>query len=234
MVKSYVTLAHREWLAGRRESIMDEEASERSIGNILTNLAAWQDGLTNSDVEFQVTTLGLKPADILGLEGQKVLDIGCGRDSVLVYWLRELGVDAEGIDPIVSGGIPFLMQQAVNGFSAEGRIPRADGHYKLVVAHLPTSINRGLSRIITINPNPPTDEILRGTSVVLECARVLAQDGRFVCWPGIGRTDYLDTFLRADGYVHRRETLFAGIPEEIAKEVGDAAYRSTIIRSRSS
>jgi len=93
---------------------------------------------------------------------------------------------------------------------------------------LSTAINRGLSKMASINPNPPADEILRGTSVVLDGLRVLAPSGRLVCWPGIGRTEYMGAFLRAEEYVHTREILFEGLPTAESQMVGDANYRSTI------
>tara|TARA_Y100000294_G_scaffold175270_1_gene194963 strand:- start:99 stop:371 length:273 start_codon:yes stop_codon:yes gene_type:complete len=58
--------------------------------------------------------LGITPED---LQGKSVLDLGCGKNSLFVAFLRENGIDAEGIDPLVSANEFLIRGDAM-------RIPR--------------------------------------------------------------------------------------------------------------
>jgi hypothetical protein len=65
---------------------------------------------------------------------------------------------------------------------------------------------------------------------VLEGARVLKRTGKFVIYPSIGRVDYLQPFLRADGYKLENQIVSEDIPEEEVRVAGSLAKRSVITR----
>jgi len=133
------------------------------------------------------------------LKGKRILDIGCGRDANLVYYLREQGIDAEGIDPCVNKPESFLMQQAVSGIKpVSGSIPREDNSYDLIFAnsnrklvnalggcrdYLIQNMREGLEeeQIREIMNN----SVMDSTFITLEGLRVLKQGGQFISYPGL-------------------------------------------------
>ncbi|MBN2862350.1 MAG: hypothetical protein JXN62_04250, partial [Bacteroidales bacterium] len=67
--------------------------------------------------EFQVKVLGINTKTIL----EPVLDIGCGKKALMVHGLRQLGIDAYGIDRISGCEHPFLFRSSWFDFDYECR-----------------------------------------------------------------------------------------------------------------
>ncbi|MFH1053920.1 MAG: class I SAM-dependent methyltransferase [Candidatus Woesearchaeota archaeon] len=84
------------------------------------------DGLESQyPIPLILSNLGIVPSILDG----RVLDIGCGKDARLVYFLKRYGIFAEGIDPEVNKDTSFLMKA-----NAES-IPRPDCTYDRVFSH---------------------------------------------------------------------------------------------------
>jgi len=107
----------------RSEQFSDERELEASEG-IICYSAGWQ-----------MAMLGLEDEDIEKLRGKKVLDVGCGREANLVRYLREKGIEAEGIDSKAPAGDWFIRQNVTNEYPWEGSIMRGNNEYDLVISN---------------------------------------------------------------------------------------------------
>lgn len=234
-----VTQRHRDWLEGREDEIWDERDFPEMLNGLFRDRNAWTNGFYNTPIALQVRTLGLSRKEINSIGGKRVLDIGCGSNPALVYWLRELGAEAEGVDHLVAKEEPFLMKRAVGASGSEdGRIPRADGHYDLVLANLVSPLQYGLSNMRSLSQGtwgePTAEHIVKATMIVLEGLRVLGPEGRFVCWPGFSRNEYLNPILAMSGYEMLNVPLFDDMGSGESQIVGDAVFRTEIQRARAS
>lgn len=226
-----VTRQHREWLEGKRPKIIDDATVKRCI----TYVAAQElrGALCGRDycmpIELQVENLRLTRERINDLirKGGKVLDAGCGKNADLVTWFKELGVDAEGIDPFIEKREPFLMNQNIEG---PNQIPRPDGHYSLIVAHQNTTLVSLSEGCFFANPTP--EEMGRGRNALLEILRVLNSSGNFRCWEGLANARVNQT-LESQGYEHKKIRLH-DIDQAQEAQVKDTNYLSVIRRARSS
>ena len=114
----YVTENHRAWLEGNRDSPMTREEAIKAHIELTQNPSDdILNGFYNNPISLKIINLGFTPKEIKELKGKRVLDIGCGSKSSLVYWMRELEIEAEGIDPRVEGAEQFLIKQ----FMGRGR-----------------------------------------------------------------------------------------------------------------
>jgi len=230
-----VTDRHRAWLNGDLDDIVDTSGSLELLSELFEHsTSAGDSGQFESPVGMQVEPLGLTREELNSIGGKKILDIGCGQKANLVYWLRELGADAEGIDPRVSNGERYLMKRRFSGMgSSDNGIPRSDGFYDLVIAHSVPPIRHGLSDLKSLarsESNPSADIIVKGTMMVLEALRVLDSRGEFACWPALSRTGHLSPFLAAGGWEMKKVPVYSSMPLSPQEYdlVGDVAYRTEI------
>jgi hypothetical protein len=151
-------------------------------------------------INVQLDDLGFTLEDFKAING-KMLDIGCGSDANLVQYLRQNGIDAEGIDPLVEAGNEFLMKQLITSVHpVQGSIPRPDGFYRLIVSHMCMPLYIPLSDLGTeildfmkarnylIGDEQlemdAKDISLRATFIILEALRTLDRNsGRLVIHP---------------------------------------------------
>lgn len=91
----------------------------------MDHLLALSDYTIEDSLPYIRSHLGFMPDKATG----KVLDIGCGMSAKYVMFLRKIGKDAEGIDPLVELDAEFLMRQSAVS------IPRPDNYYGLVCSH---------------------------------------------------------------------------------------------------
>lgn len=171
-------------------------------------------------VKWQLMILGFTPEMFEGLKGKKALDVGCGAKASLVYHMREMGIEADGIDPFVEGRASFLFPYQVG---AEYSIPRDNWHYDLVVAHSVGWFRAGLSTLrgkIRAEREAKGYDVERdmmiarqnGAYMLMESLRVLGPSGKFVCSPALDDLgDGVDKVLDEKGYCVSYESL----PEEI-------------------
>lgn len=234
-----VTQSHREWLEGRRAELLGYEDNIQDCEALLRFVNSTRGFIDcNMPPASQIELLGLARHDILALKGRRTLDIACGSQARLVNWLREVGVEAEGIDPTLNNGVPYLMKQWIGGFgTADGRIPREDGTYQIVTANLCSPMITGFSDIPGLKVEP--ESIAKATGILFEALRVTASSGKFVCWPAITRESYLQPILRAERYKLERTRTFEGVPQEITDTIPEEInrlllYRSVIRKTRSS
>ena len=64
-------------------------------------------------VPVQIENLGLEKL-LDKLKGKSILDIGCGDKQKLVYYLRSLGIDTDGIDSGIKAVAPFLASSIIS------------------------------------------------------------------------------------------------------------------------
>jgi len=160
----------QEFLRARRGLLENEEERDLVLG---------YQGRVRFPVWIQFSMLGLYDLH-KRLEGKKVLDIGCGDNADLVYWLRAHGVDAEGLDPRARDE-PHFMKKTIR--LGEG-IPRGDNHYDLVLMNsVPTFTS------MDDNSNN-ADYILRLNYLVSETLRVLKPRCEFRVAPRIPTEGY--------------------------------------------
>jgi hypothetical protein len=229
-----VTRAHREWLDGKRPEIADETRLWECVGYVVDHERRGEECGRDycMPIELQVKSLQLSKERIRDLirMGGKVLDVGCGKQASLVCWLRELGIDAEGIDPNVETDEPFLIKQTVNG-SAQQTIPRPDNYYVLIIAHQNTSLNP-LSEGRLFG-NPTIEKITTAANTVFEILRVLNDRGNFRCWEGLSRLDFFGPQLTAADYEHNRVKIHEGLAPEEVTHMGDSNYLSVVRKVKS-
>ena len=154
----------------------------------------WMITPTPSPVELQIKTLGLAES----LSWTRVLDIGCGRDALLVRYLREeRGIDADGLDfrvPQTDYLIPFTMPKGIK--MARERIPRPDNHYSLVVSHCMDDFYSSIyspgskeeesrNELEELVRENPSSHILRADFAILEALRVTQQGGKCIIYPAL-------------------------------------------------
>jgi len=135
-------------------------------------------GYTEYPVWFIMENLGLDPC----FRG-KLLDVGCGRNGNLVEYLRELEIEADGVDTQVRRSAPYLMREDAR------RMSREDDYYDLAVTHagpLRVGAYFGLDRNRFFKY---ISEICYGNAreylfaVMEEVSRVLKPGGKFIVFP---------------------------------------------------
>ncbi len=94
--------------------------------------------------EWQVKMLGLAER-ISQLKGKNVLDIGCGKEANLVYYLRKQGINTEGIDVRAPNDDGFLRQNITNIYPWDGSIMRGDNEYDAIFANSQNTLINALS-----------------------------------------------------------------------------------------
>lgn len=180
----------------------------------------------------QLANLGFSLEAVAQISGP-VLDIGCGSKANLVYYLRSCGVYAEGIDPRVSNGIPFLMRQAIEGIHPSvGSIHRKDDFYQLVLSHMNCDVYGGLSSLALVFDRvrqrqgvsaealrqQATDRNLQASVIICESLRVLnKKSGKLICFPSLDLLEErLGAVIAAQGFVicNEKNSLFDDIPLE--------------------
>jgi len=155
-------------------------------------------------LEENLLFLGLDAA-LKDLDGKRVLDIGCGREARLVYYMRRKGVDAEGIDSEVEARESFLIARKITSIApGKGAIPRQDDSYDLVVACSNPVLDQAFTSFRELNKRRALKESLcdfeevdrlyrenaiYATFIILEALRVLRKKGRFVCYPSLDKID---------------------------------------------
>jgi hypothetical protein len=178
---------------------------------IRTSAISEEDNMVNQEnetVEYQFPLgnllffLGLEKK-LIELKGKKVLDVGCGADARLVYFLRSVGVNAGGIDPCVTDKKPFLIRRRISRLAQDSRnIPRPDGFYDLVVSHsvpplmvaLTSNAEKYLIEVMEKNSKDfekafarVENSAIEATTIVVEAMRVLKGEGRYICYPGLDK-----------------------------------------------
>ena len=166
----------------------------------------------------ELLSLGLDQNMLESLRGERVLDLGCGKEAHLVHYLRELGIDAEGIDPALSQKNSFLMKRAVTYSPFKRPIPREAESYKLVLAlgnPVIYDLNRaveamkayaGYPRILgNLCRIPDKMDYLDSKFMIEESLRVLRSDGKMIIAPGLKDTSNLENLLENTDYTFRNK-----------------------------
>lgn len=150
-------------------------------------------------VKYQIGLLGLNKQTVSALKDKSTLDIGCGKGA-LVEYLREQGINCEGIDPQVEQGSDYLIKQLISGIHPmSGAIPRGNDTYEMVSAFQNYSLNRAFTRNIireqivaelgeeAIKQHQRLIEL--GHFNIDEGARVLKPGKRFAIYPALKRLE---------------------------------------------
>jgi SAM-dependent methyltransferase len=156
-------------------------------------------GKVQYPLEMTLDDLGLDEKRLREFKGKGVLDIGCG-EGILVEFLREMGIQAEGIDPHAPSKT-YFMRRKINGvYPMAESIPRPDGSYELVVAHSVTQFVhafssfrdqiRRVSAEVALGDFSSVDEMLKTSGIeahlaMLESLRVLKHGGKMIVYPGL-------------------------------------------------
>jgi len=130
--------------------------------------------------ELQLRTLHLTPAEM----GAPILDIGCGKDANLVYWLRCQGCEAIGID---LWGNPARGGVAADWFE----FPFVPGYFGTIIAHLSFSLQFLKHHL---DPRGDAERFARQYMKVL---RSLKLGGRLVYVPGL---PFIEQHLPSSNY----------------------------------
>jgi SAM-dependent methyltransferase len=157
-------------------------------------------------VPVQIENLGLEKL-LDKLKGKRILDIGCGDKQKLVYYLRSLGIDTDGIDSGIKAVAPFLMPQIIN---SSNTIPKPNNHYDLVIAHSVSPLRIGFT---TLRYKEKFDFSIEeaqeeAVAIIYEAMRVLNRGGRFIVWPS------LDLVEEAAALLSDYEIKHENLPEE--------------------
>lgn len=163
-------------------------------------------GEYNYNSELQLLELGLEEADIQEMIGRKVLDLGCGLGN-LTEFLRQRGIDAEGIDAEAPSKSYFMRRKI--GSKTEGTIPREECYYDLILAHGFTPLGLAFSSAGGGYQDFPIVK-QEGEAVLSEALRVLKKGGRMIAVPQL---DLLDvnrlTSIRTGNYrIKKRDVWF--------------------------
>lgn len=119
-------------------------------------------------VELQLKVLHLSPTEI----PEPILDLGCGKDAVLVHWLKRQGKNALGIDLCAN---PERGCVAVDWF----KFPFVPGYFGTIVAHLSFSLHFLKHHL---DPNGDAESFAKQYMNML---RALKVGGRLVYAPGL-------------------------------------------------
>ncbi len=184
------------------------ESDLNLIGAALRSLAEDKEK-KSTPVDIQCSLLGLGPQLIDGLRGEKVLDVGCGKEGALVSYLRSKGVEAEGLDLEAPEGHAHFIKARVKVPGELEGIPRPDGHYSLMVSFQNTLFNDsfGIDATPSVSallgePNEQEKAYLLASRreaalLVGEMSRTLRPEGRIVVFPYLfGLVNVLGPSLR--------------------------------------
>lgn len=188
--------------------------------------------------------------DIPAMNGSRVLDLGCGATANLVRYLREKGVDAEGLDSefddnVVHGHrkIPYLMRAEASA------IPRPDEHYSAVISHyaafIPGTVRyaskfaREIERRIPLKERTTdVQEFQAQERILQEALRVLNEGGKLIITP---LPDYLlrqsRSFLKQQGIARDVQRVQSAMAAEVVEQQDktgyEALYRLVLAKSKS-
>lgn len=118
--------------------------------------------------ETQVAVLGLDLEDL----GEPVLDLGCGQEARLVYWLRQNDVDAYGVDRHAAPG-PWTEQADWMTHPLQAR------HWGTIVSHM------AFSNHFIHHHLHPRGQALACARRYMQVLAALAPGGRFIYAPGL-------------------------------------------------
>ncbi|HLD04087.1 MAG TPA: hypothetical protein VJG90_00045 [Candidatus Nanoarchaeia archaeon] len=180
--------------------------------------------MTRFSPELQLDNLGI---DLIRVKKAKILDVGCGRNADLVNFLRNQGIEAEGIDGLVHNE-DHLIQGWVLDLKS---IPRPSKNYGVVVTHMNPSLY-----------DPRTDKneknaenfSWRAARIILEMLRVVQQSGELRCFPSLKFLD--EKIKRLDLPIEHEPSYFKGrwilghVPVDVKPAYQDMFDYRTIIR----
>ena len=198
---------------------MSKEIIQAMSNPELRTMLFGEPGQGNFPVELQLSCLGLSIEELQRLRGKRVLDIGCGKGE-LVYFLNDVGIDAEGIDSRAPEDRVFIRQKVTGIAPMPGSIPRDNSSYDLVIAHsnpileyaftsYKDIIRAGKARGVGFGSDVDVDlreASVNGTFFMLEALRVMTPRGRFVCYPGLNKLEEtLGYTLNREGFVYEHK-----------------------------
>jgi len=162
------------------------------------------------DARLQLDLLGLDPADL----GEPILDLGCGRAAALVVYLRQIGLDATGIDRLAEAR-PGVIQGS--WFDA----PLASSSWGTIIAHHSFSLhflNAHLGR---------TERAVRYARHYMRILGALEVGGQFAYAPGLA---FIEQHLDPDRFEVRRRQIdtVEHMPEDVT--VSTRWHATRIIR----
>jgi hypothetical protein len=142
---------------------------------------AEEKGEYNFPVEIQRFCLGLSDNKVRELYGKMVLDPCCGREGKLVTYLREKGVSAEGMDPLLELENEFLTRRGVaRSVGGRGSIPKKDGTYDLILMNGLREVYFPFSGVSYFEKKK---DHLGSVLILSELLRVLRYGGEMICYP---------------------------------------------------
>lgn len=164
--------------------------------------------------DFQLHLLGMDAKNLLS----PVLDLGCGKQGILVTYLRSLGHQAFGVDRIVEP-IPGLRE--ADWFDLEFK-PSSWG---TVISHMAFS-NHFLFHHRYKNGNPT-----RYAQMYMQVLTGLKPGGCFIYSPGL---PFIEQYLPKESFSIQRRIISDApqLSEEIITNLGDKPYVVTVTRIR--
>jgi len=189
-------------------------------------------------VRYQFESLGLSKKGLARLiaNGAKVLDIGCGSEARLVESLRQRGIVAYGIDPLIKNPKDFLIKQEVD---PEHPILLPDGLCDLVIANevgplqLAFSNFRALAQVFDIFgvPGACDQQVAesQARAIIFEGLRVMRPTGRFVIYSCLDLLGGFNEELILNDYTinHQKveRTYFRAEIEEFKRKIATLGFK---------
>jgi SAM-dependent methyltransferase len=162
--------------------------------------------------DFQLGLLGMDAKNLMS----PVLDLGCGKQGILVTYLRSLGHQAFGVDRIVEQ-VPGLRE--ADWFDLEFK-PSSWG---TVISHMAFS-NHFLFHHRYKNGNPT-----RYAQMYMQVLNGLKPGGRFIYSPGL---PFIEQYLPEESFSIQRRVISDApqLSEEIITDPGEKPYVVTVTR----
>ncbi len=185
---------------------------------------------TPGEVEFplkiQKQGLGIDSNVLKNLRGKKVFNPACGSEGILVEYLREKGVLADGMDPRLKNPNGYLEKRLISvNYSGKGSIPKQDNYYDYIYSYAFGQLFYPFSGLTFAKEHWGTQ--LDSSLILMDLLRVLRPSGKIISYPGM--VELSEEFMgigapqisienevayhNIDKIIGEKKNNYAGIPE---------------------